>query len=194
MLEKHDIEEEDEMFAEDAILPEDTDVELEEEEALLGDKLKSLRKKLAECESEKQKHLDVLQRTRADFLNSKRRLEEQVLRDKERATDKILAELLIVADSFDIAMGDTAQWEALDQKWRGGVEAIHAKLMSILRGNNVVAIDPTGEAFNPQEHEAVSNSHVEDDAQVDTIIAVLQKGYKRNDDIIRPARVIVGTK
>ncbi len=194
MVDSHDIHKEDEIVAEDTILPEDTEIDLEDEEEQLGDKLKNLRKKLAECEAEKQQYLADLQRTRADFLNSKRRLEEQVARDKERATDKILAELLIVADSFDIAMGDKAQWEALDQKWRSGIEAIHAKLQSILRGNNVIAIDPTGTAFNPEEHEAVSNTPVSDDAHVDTIVAVLQKGYKRNDDIIRPARVVVGTK
>ncbi len=194
MLKKHDIEEEDEMFAEDAILPEDTDVELGEEEALLGDKLKSLRKKLAECESEKQKYLEDMQRARADFLNSRRRLEEQLMRDKERATDTILEELLVVADSFDTAMADTARWESVNTTWRTGIEAIHATLLSILKRNNVTALNPLNSHFNPEEHEAVSNSVVDDDAQVDVVIAVLQKGYKRNDDIIRPARVVVGTK
>ncbi len=104
-------------------------------------------------------------------------------------------ELLTLVDSFDTAMVDKALLDTIDERWRVGIEAIHTKLISILKSNNVEPIDPHGEAFNPEEHEAVSNSPVTDDAHVDTIVAVLQKGFKRkNGTIIRPARVVVGTK
>lgn len=194
MVDTHVNGEDDEIVTEDTTLPEDTELDIEDEEAQLGDKLKTLRKKLAACEVEKQKYLEDLQRTRADFLNSRRRLEEQLTRDKERATDKILEELLSLADSFDVASADKALWDSIDPKWRVGVEAIQAKLISILRSNNVTPIEPQGSPFNPHEHEAVSNSTVTDDAKVDTVVTVLQKGYKRGDDILRPARVVVGTK
>lgn len=194
MVDKHVIDEDDEIVTEDTILPEDTEIDVEHEEERLSDKLKAQRKKLAECEAEKQKYLEDLQRARADFLNSRRRLEEQLLRDKERATDKILEELLTLADSFDTAMADTALWGSIDAKWRVGVEAIQTKLMSILRSNNVTPIEPEGKRFNPEEHEAVSNTPVANDTDVDMVMTVLQKGYKRNDDILRPARVVVGTK
>lgn len=194
MVGKHNIDIDEEIITEDAILPENTEIDLDDEEEQISNKLKAQRKKLSECEAEKQKYLEDLQRTRADFLNSRRRLEEQLLRDKERATDKILEELLTLADSFDTAMADTALWGSIDAKWRVGVEAIQTKLMSILRSNNVTPIEPQGSPFNPEEHEAVSNTLVTNDADIDTVITVLQKGYKRNDDIIRPARVVVGTK
>ena len=194
MVEKNDIHNEDELVANDEILPEDIELDAEGEEIHAQTKLKQLREKLKVCEEEKRKHLEDLQRTKADFLNSKRRLDEQLQRDKERATDKILMELLTLVDSFDTAMVDKTLWDTIDARWRVGVEAIHTKLLSILKSNNVESIDPHGERFNPEEHEAVSNSPVTDDTQVDTIIAVLQKGFKRNGTIIRPARVVVGTK
>lgn len=183
-----EIEVEDEEF-----YTEKNDVELEDIEATTQDSLKVLRKKLKECEAEKQSYLDDLQRARADFLNSRRRLEEQLERDRERATDKILVELLTVSDSFDIAMADTERWNSLDANWKNGIEAIYAKLCSILKNNNITPIDPIGSPFNPEEHEAVTNSIVDDQKLIDTVTGVLQKGYKRNDHIIRPARVMVGT-
>ncbi len=91
-------------------------------------------------------------------------------------------------------MADTQLWKTIDEKWRSGVEGIHAKLLSILKGNNVEQFDPTGLAFNPEEHEAIANTEVTDDADVEKVLTVLQKGFKRNDTTIRPAKVIVGTK
>ena len=113
---------------------------------------------------------------------------------EERAKDKILTELLTLFDSFDTAMADKGVWESVDEKWRTGVEAMHTKLVSILHTNNVYPIDPVGKPFNPEEHEAVSNQEVTNDADIDMVLAVLQKGFKRGDTIIRPARVVVGTK
>lgn len=170
------------------------EVELDEEEGNLKDKITTLRTKLRACEEEKRAHLEELQRTRADFLNSRKRLEEQLERDKERATDKLLLELLTLVDSFDTASADKTLWDSIDERWRTGVEAIHANLLSILKRNNIETLDPTGQPFNPEEHEAVSSVPVEDDAQIDIVQAVLQKGFKRKDTIIRPARVTVGTK
>ncbi len=184
----------DEIVSEEETLPEDIELEDGEEEARTTDKLKALREKLRTCEEEKRGFHEELQRARADFLNSKRRLEEQLARDKERAADKILIELLTLVDSFDTAMADKTLWNSVDERWRGGVEAIHNKLLSVLKSSGVVPLDPTGQSFNPEEHEAVSNNTVEDDHDVDRILAVLQKGFKRNDTVIRPARVVVGTK
>ncbi len=194
MMAHNDTHDENMTVPEDEIISSDTEIESAEFEENIQAKLKKLRSDLQSCNEEKREHLEELQRARADFLNSRRRLEEQLARDKERATDKILFELLTLVDSFDTAMADTALWDTIDSKWRVGVEAIHTKLLSILRSNNVTPLDPTGQQFNPEEHEAVSNQTVDDDAQVETVLTVLQKGFKRNDTVIRPARVVVGTK
>ena len=192
MFDIDDMKDEEEVVTDIDLEPEDA--ELEDEESLAKDKLKSLRDKLKHSEEERKKCLDDLQRTRADFLNSRKRLDEQLARDRERATDRLIMELLPLADSFDMAMLDRELWEKMDTNLKTGIEAIQAKLSSILKGNNITTISPLGEMFDPNEHEAVSNSQVTDEAEVDKIIAVLQRGYKRNDDVIRPARVVVGTK
>lgn len=164
------------------------DVELEEEESTSSDKIKSLRKKLEASEKERQGYLEDLQRTKADFLNSKRRLEEQLLRDRERITERHMEELLPLADSFEMAMKDSS-WEEADEKWRKGVEGIHQQLMNIFKTNGVEVLNPLGKEFNPYEHEALT------DSGTNTIIAdVIQKGYKIGERIIRPAKVAVGTK
>lgn len=170
-----------------------TDTEIEEQEGDMHATITALKKKLKTCEEERMRHLEELQRTRADFLNSKRRLEEQLERDRERATDKILKELLTLYDSFDTAMADKETWNQIDETWRAGVEAMYSKLLSILTAYHVSSINPLGSAFNPHEHEAVSNQEVSDKKDIDTVLAVLQKGFKRGDHIIRPARVVVGS-
>ena len=194
MVEKGEKHEENEVVREDEFLPEDVEIEVGEEEESMGGKLKKLREKLSACEEEKRNHLEEIQKIRADFMNSRRRLEEQLALDKERATDKILYELLTLVDSFDTAMIDKELWETIDKNWRVGIEGIHSKLLALLKSNNVIPTDPTGFPFNPVEHEAVANAPVQDDAQVDTIVAVLQKGFKRNDSVMRPAKVVVGVK
>lgn len=194
MVENNDNYNENMILPDEETLPEDTEIEEEELEGNMKGKLMKLKEKLVQCEEEKKSHLDALQRARADFLNSKRRLDEQLERDRERAADKILTELLDLADSFDTATADTELWEAIDPKWRNGIEAIHTKLLSILRSNSVTPLDPTGQTFNPEEHEAVSNQVVEDETQVEKVITVLQKGFKRKNTVIRPARVVVGIK
>jgi len=196
MVDKNEIENEmnDEFITDEELTALESDnSEGGDEVTQLQQKIKQLRTRLVASEEEKRKCLEDMHRTKADFLNSRRRIEEQVQRDKERATDKILMELLTLMDSFDTAMADKALWDTIDEKWRIGVEAIHGKLLSILKSNNVEQVDPHGKTFNPEEHEAVAESPV-DDAHIDTIVSVLQKGYKRNETIIRPARVVVGTK
>jgi len=187
---KHD----EEVELEDTFLPEDVELEADEEEVSVQNKLQSLRKKLTQCDEEKRMYLEDLARVRADFLNSKRRLEEQLARDKERSVDKLLFELLTLVDSFDTAMADKALWETVDERWRLGVEAIHAKLLATLKSNNVIPLDALGHSFNPEEHEAVSSVPVKNVDEIDTVVTVLQKGFKRNDTILRPAKVVVGTE
>lgn len=168
------------------------ELEVEEIEAEGAKKMKHLRDSLKACEAEKIQYLEDLQRSRADFLNSKRRLEEQFERDRERVIDRLLTDLLPLIDSFDTAMSDAAALERMDEKWRSGITAIHNQLMSFLKSNKVEEIATLGKPFDPHEHEAIANTPVTSASQADTVVAVLQKGFKRGDTIIRPAKVAVG--
>ncbi len=178
------------VLEEDELSPKETD--LEEIEELSAGKMKKMRTKLKSCEEEKIKCSDELQRAKADFLNSKKRMGEQLTRDTERVTEKFLLELLPLSDSFDMAMGDKEAWQQCDEQWRKGVEAIHAQLQTILKQYAITEIDALHASFNPELHDAVTNMPVENKKEVDTVVAVLQKGYNTESRILRPAKVAVG--
>lgn len=166
----------------------DQDLELEAEEALTGDKLKSLRQKLKICESEKMAALEEQGRIRADFLNSKRRLEEQFSRDKERIVDRVVEDFLPLIDSFETALMHTGNESG---EWKKGIEAMQGQFLSILKGYNIAEIEALGTTFNPHEHEAVTTQKGKGGEASETVLQVLQKGYKRGDTIIRPAKVVI---
>lgn len=186
-MKEHETNEEFEATHED--IPDEPELEDIEESA--GNSVKKLRAKLVACEKEKMTHLEELQRTKADFLNSKKRLHEQFERDTRRITrDHILA-LLPLADSFDMAMQSDG-WEKGDETWKSGIKAIRAQLASILSAHGVRKVAETGVPFDPHKHEAVSESKTGHAADADHVVTVLQAGYEMDGEVIRHAKVIVG--
>ena len=173
-----------------------TDTELVEEETQYQDKLKKLREELKQCDTEKKKHLEDLQRAKADFLNAKKRLESEKSLIKDNTINELIRSLLPLCDSFHVARSDDALWQSTDSKWRSGVEAIEAQLKNVLKTYGVTAIASENEIFDPEHHEAVQTIPVEDKAQDGVVIAVVQPGYQRTvadtNTVIRPARVSVG--
>lgn len=176
--------------------PEFDELELEEVEEKGADKLKQLRHKLERCEDEKRKILEESQRARADFLNARKRLEEERMRDKTRHRRLHIEELLPLCDSFQMAMSDTDAWEKADESWRKGIEGIHTQLLQLLNSYGVREVSPIGEKFDPYKHEAIGTEEVKDKKMQDSVISVVQKGYEMtidgNVEIIRPARVTTG--
>lgn len=171
--------------------------ELVDMEATAKDKLKKLRDDLKRCEAEKMEVLEESQRAKADFLNARRRLEEERIRDRVRYKKQHVMELLPLCDSFQMAMSDKDAWEKADKNWRMGVEGINTQLMGILSSYNVTTLNPLGQPFDPNKHEAIGTEEVDEASQADTVIKVVQMGYEMKDgdqtEIIRPARVTTGT-
>ncbi len=182
---KEDLVEDIELTGEDNV----DELEIETEEEIAGDKIKEVKAKLKTCEQEKTSLMDDLQRTKADFLNSKRRLEEQSRANTERSLNNFLESLLPLCDSFDMAFADESAWAAVDESWRKGVEGIKSQLDSILKQHNVTEIKALDEMFDPEKHDAVSSR--DDEKETDIVIEVMQKGYERNESIIRPAKVVI---
>lgn len=171
---------------------------LEEIEKEEENKLKSLREKLKRCEAEKKDILEETQRTKADFLNAKRRLEEEKKRDRELTKIDFIEKLLPLCDSFYMAMSNKETWEKVDENWRKGVEGINAQLQGILTQYSVKAINPQDEVFDHNKHEALSTMLVSDKKYQDKVMTVIQMGYEMAGvdgkvTLIRPARVIIGT-
>lgn len=172
------------------------DLELDEIEDNSNTKIKFLRDKLKSCEQEKILYLEQLQRAKAEFLNAKRRLEEEKQLAKERTVDSHINRILPLCDSFAMAMKDKAAWESIDKTWRTGIESIHTQLQSILKEYNVTEVNPLGEQFDPNLHDAVVSVPVSDEKQNHKVMEVLQLGYERatmnGSTLVRPARVTVG--
>lgn len=165
------------------------ETQIVEEEENHKDKISKLKAKLKNCEEEKRNHLEDLQRAKADFLNSRKRVTEQSKVEIENALNGFLISLLPLMDSFDMAISDTETWESVNEDWRKGVEGIKNQLFSIFKKFNVEEIPALGEQFDPNRHEAMS---VEDKGKdSDTVIEIIQKGYIRNGNIIRPTKVII---
>lgn len=175
---------------------ESEEFDLEEVEELSNNKLKDLREKIARLDTEKKEILEESHRARAEFLNARKRLEEERVKDRQRFIRQHAEELLPLCDSFQMAMSNKEVWEKADKAWRTGVEGINMQLLNILDSYGVKAVEPLGEAFDPHKHEAVGTEAVADIKLQDTIVSVLQRGYEMtqngNTELIRPARVTTG--
>lgn len=187
----HNIHEDDDVIIENGEEVTEGELELEDEEELSAEKMKKLRDKLRTCEKEKQEHLDGWQRARADFLNYKRRTEEDMKRQGEQGVAKTVELLLPLLDSFALATKGKA-WDEADTGFRAGFEMIRAQLDGIMKELGVEILDPTGHPFNPHDHEALSEVAVDDDSKDNTVVETIQPGYRMKDTVIRAARVIVG--
>lgn len=160
----------------------------------LGTTIKKLREKIKKLEEEKKEYLDLSQRTRADYANYKKEVESNRVSDRKFATKRFIEELLPVLDSYDMAQANKEAWEAVDKNWRMGIEYIFAQLRTVLEGEGVTQFGKIGDTFNPELHESMLQVAVENESDNDTIMKILQNGYKMNDMILRPARVHVGHK
>lgn len=131
-------------------------------------------------------------RLQADWENYRRRTAQERLDERERATEKLVEALLPVVDDMERALDHARTQELAEdfQQFVDGVDAVRSKLLSVFDREGVEAIDPAGEAFDPNIHQAVGR--VEDAEQFDeTVNDVYQKGYRMGGKILRPAMVTV---
>jgi len=173
------------------------DLEVEEAEDNFKDVIKALRDKLKRAEAEKSEVQNELQRQRADFLNARKRLDDEKNRNNERNRMSHVEELIPLCDSFQMAMNNKEVWEKADENWRKGIEGIYAQLQRLLAKYQVEIINPKGAHFDPQSHEALGTVAVDKEAEHEKVVQVIQSGYSithstGTKEIIRPARVTIG--
>ena len=172
--------------------PDDTlDDSVVAEEAA-GESIKKLRDKLKLAEAEKQEYLTGWQRAKADMVNARKRDDDERKEFTKYANENLIADLMPVLDSFDMAMGNREAWEKADKNWRMGVEYIYSQLVKALTDNGLKEIDPMGEKYDHALHEAISNEPVTDPKLDGVIVAVIQKGYSLNGKILKVPKVKVG--
>jgi len=127
-------------------------------------------------------------RALAELENVRRRAERDVENAHRYGLEKFVNSLLPVLDSLEQALQLAEQHE--DVGMTEGLELTMKLFLDVLGKQNVVQFDPQGDVFDPQQHEAMS-IQASDQVKPNTVIAVFQKGYKLNDRVVRPARVIV---
>jgi molecular chaperone GrpE len=146
----------------------------------------SLAELLREAELKAAEHHDAWLRAKAEAENIRKRAADDVTRAHKYGVEKFAADLLAVKDSLEAALAaENATPEAL----RSGVELTLRQLESVLERQSIRAIDPTGQKFDPHQHQAISM--LPSDKEPNTVINVLQKGYLLHDRVLRPALVTV---
>ena len=147
-----------------------------------------LEEKLTLAEQKAHENWEQSMRVMAELDNVRRRAERDIANAHRYGLEKLLNSLLPIADSLEQALqladkhADTAMYEGLDLTMK--------LFLGVLEKHDVHQLDPQGEMFDPQQHEAMTTQASADVAD-NTVIAVFQKGYMLNDRVIRPARVIV---
>lgn len=131
--------------------------------------------------AERDEYLDALRRCQADFENYRKRVAKQAGADAARAAEALVDKLLPVLDACDGAIAHGA----------AEVEPIFAALLGTLEKDGLARIDPTGEVFDPNVHEAVFHEPAEDGADTTTVSDVLRPGYSWKGRVVRPAMVKV---
>ena len=163
-------------------MPNDKDDIIEDEvveEGGLNDKIKKMREELKLCQKEKAEYLAGWQRAKADFINARRDEEKNRAEFTKFAAEKVLLEILAVADSLELS-GNA------DSK------PIYNQLMDILKKEGVEPIEALGKKFNPLEHEALDKKEVLDEKEDNMVVEELQKGYMIHNRVLRPSKVKVG--
>lgn len=148
---------------------------------------------LEALEAKVQEYHEQVLRSQAEMQNVRRRSEIDVEKAHKFALEKFVKELLPVADSLEKAVESTEGHENAGEvvaNIREGVEMTLTLFMNSLQKFNVKQLNPVGEPFDPQQHEAMSMVPAPD-AEPNSVVAVVQKGYTLNDRLVRPAMVVI---
>nr|WP_317200707.1 nucleotide exchange factor GrpE [uncultured Psychrobacter sp.] len=141
--------------------------------------------RIKELEGEVKQAKEGTARANAEAYNAQKRMEQEADKSKKFALQKFARELLEIVDNLERAIESANA----DDPVAEGVQLTHKALLAVLNKNGVEVVDPMGEKFNADMHEAVG---IDSDAEADTVGTVLQKGYSLNGRLLRPAMVRVG--
>jgi len=141
---------------------------------------------LKEAEIRAAEHHDAWMRAKAETENIRKRAQTDVANAHKYAVDSFSSELLTVMDSLEAAL---AVENATVENYKNGMELTQKQLTTVFDKFNIKEINPQGEKFDPHQHQAMTM--VDSDLAPNTVVQVMQKGYKLSDRVIRPALVMV---
>ena len=158
-----------------------------ESEVFETEDVETLKQALAEEKAKAEANLANWQRSQADFINYKRRSEQEKEEISKFANSVLMLSLLPILDDLERAF-DSIPPHLAKLTWVDGIRLIERKLQASLEAQGLSPIKAVGEPFDPKLHEATMHRKGEEGI----VIEELQKGYKLHDRVIRPAMVIVG--
>ena len=132
---------------------------------------------------------DAALRAQADAMNVQRRSEQEIDKARKFALERFCGDLLGVVDNLERAMESSSDAGG-DAALIEGIELTHKGFMDVLTKYGVVPVDPMGEPYDPETAQAMSMVE-QPDAEPNTVVAVMQKGYTLNGRLLRPAMVMV---
>jgi len=165
---------------------EDVTNEIEPEVTEVED-IATLKQSLTEAKAEAEANLANWQRAQADFINYKRRAEQEKEEISKFANATLMFSLLPILDDLERAFASVPPRLA-KLGWVDGIRLIERKLRTSLEAQGLSQIKALGEPFDPHLHEAVR----QDKGKEGMVIEEVQKGYKLNDKLLRPSKVVVG--
>jgi molecular chaperone GrpE len=192
-------------------LAEDEQTATEQAAEEVADQVSDDLDELAETKRERDEYLELAQRTRADFDNYRKRVAKEASDAVARGKAELAREMLPVIDNLERALqaagvAEAAQARAEDdangradapseevsahEALARGVALVHDELRTKLERAGVEAYDPVGERFDPQLHEALS-TRPEEGADAGVVVETVEKGYRLDGQVLRPARVVV---
>ncbi len=146
----------------------------------------SLEEMFKAAELKAQEHYDAWMYAKAEGENIRRRAAEDIDKARKFAVEKFASELLAVKDSLDAALlVENASLES----YKNGIDLTLKQFANVFEKFNLVEVNPVGEKFDPHQHQAISM--IPSDAEPNTVLQVLQKGYALNGRVLRPAMVMV---
>jgi molecular chaperone GrpE len=151
----------------------------------VADDLRVAEDPLARAERERDEYLELSQRTRAELENYRKRAAREAAQAGERAKANLIREMLPVLDNLERAIASAGDDE---QHLADGVKMVHAQLVAALEREGIQAFDPVGDKFDPECHEALSTR---EEGESGLVLDVVEKGYRLNGAVLRPARVVV---
>jgi molecular chaperone GrpE len=143
---------------------------------------------LAVAKRERDEYLDLARRTQADFENYRKRAAKDMTAAGARSRIGVIREILPVVDNLEHALGVAPDGEG--DPFVEGVRLVYRELEGALARAGIETIEPKGDTFDPNVHEALS-MHPQEGAESGTVLDVVEKGYRTADTVIRPARVVV---
>ena len=176
------------MTVDDGTVDDVVDGELIDDDIAVEDAAAAVESDLAELESERGELVDTLRRVQADFENYRKRVLREQTALVDRATERLVQDLLPVLDSFAGALASVAGDSPEMEKVLDGVTGIHSQLVGVLEKAGLERIDADGRPFDPNEHEAV----LQDEGDAEPRVAqTMRTGYRLNGRVVRPSMVRV---